>query len=390
MKKHVESWSVQQLRETFPRIEFPEYQREPNLWSLTEKQRLIDSMLRQFDISSLYLYQHTEGSLDCVDGRQRIGAIMAFLGDDSIDSNPNFPLKHLNEIYEDSPLYPELVDKSFDDITCMSEGPNHDPQCKTAQAFVKAFLNYELTVILLSDSNQGEEFNLQFTRLNLGTIVNSGEKLHAMVGDIRNVCFDKLGKHEFLKGTDIPTRRFAREQVAAQIMSQAFSLNAKLGYSRTRHVDLQRFFKEYNDMSDEQYALVDRVEGIFDLLEPAFRPLNILRNRAITVSTVLLALEQEVSNEQQAQELARFLNEFSIRLRWQVPKGFDMDHEYRHLREFQRNITQASAEGSSARARAELLTEQLETWRSTGLLRGDAGWKERTGLDPHEKSLSIE
>ena len=55
MDKKVESWSVQDLREHFSQIDFPEYQREPNLWTLVEKQRLIDSMMRRFDIASLYL-----------------------------------------------------------------------------------------------------------------------------------------------------------------------------------------------------------------------------------------------------------------------------------------------------------------------------------------------
>ena len=59
MRKEIEPWSVQKLREKFSQIDFPEYQREPNLWSLTEKQRLIDSMVRRFDIASLYFLSPT-------------------------------------------------------------------------------------------------------------------------------------------------------------------------------------------------------------------------------------------------------------------------------------------------------------------------------------------
>ena len=109
MKKTVKSWSVEQLRESFPQIDFPGYQREPNLWSLVEKQRLIDSMTRRFDIASLYLYQHDDGSIDCVDGRQRIGTIMAFMGNNETDQDVNFRFQPLNEIYpEDSPLFQSL------------------------------------------------------------------------------------------------------------------------------------------------------------------------------------------------------------------------------------------------------------------------------------------
>ena len=80
MRKTISPWSVKTLSEQFQQIEFPDYQREPNIWSLVEKRRLIDSMIREFDIASLYFYRHENGVLDCVDGRQRIGAIMAFLG----------------------------------------------------------------------------------------------------------------------------------------------------------------------------------------------------------------------------------------------------------------------------------------------------------------------
>ena len=102
MKKHTESWTVGDLRDRFNSINFPEYQREPSLWSRAEKQRLIDSMIREFDIASLYLYQHDEESIDCVDGRQRIGAIMAFLGMSDGDPDNRFQLRVQNEIYDDS------------------------------------------------------------------------------------------------------------------------------------------------------------------------------------------------------------------------------------------------------------------------------------------------
>ena len=45
MKKTIFAWSVEELRAQFPQINFPEYQREPNLWSLLDKRRLIDSMV---------------------------------------------------------------------------------------------------------------------------------------------------------------------------------------------------------------------------------------------------------------------------------------------------------------------------------------------------------
>ena len=114
MEKTTESWTVSKLQENFLQIHFPDNQREPNIWSRNAKQRLIDSMLRQFDISSFYLYKDKDGSMDCVDGRQRIGAIMSFLGENPNDDDNGFEFKILNEIYKDkAPPYSSLEKNGF-------------------------------------------------------------------------------------------------------------------------------------------------------------------------------------------------------------------------------------------------------------------------------------
>ena len=382
MKKMVESWTVQDLRARYPSIEFPDYQREPNLWSLIEKQRLIDSMTRRFDIASLYFYRHDDGVLDCVDGRQRIGAIMAFLAAKEEVEHANFPFKNLNEVYEDEGPFISLEGKSLSEITELS---SHSAEV-VAKHFLSAFLNYQLTVVILSDSDKPEEFNLQFTRLNLGTIINSGEKLHAMVGELRDVCFKELGPHAFLQETDIPTRRFAREQVAAQILAQVFSLDETGGYIRTRHFDLQGLFKRGSTLSDSQRDLVHEVIQILDLLAAPFTDLKVLRNRAITVSTVLLARKLEIRSADQARQLADFIDEFVHRLNWQIKK-VPIDDEYRDFTNFQRYITQASAESSSVQMRTAFLEQQFRHWQESGQLRGDEAWQERNpGVDPKKES----
>ena len=369
MKKKIELWTVEKLRETFDQIAFPEYQREPNLWTLAAKQRLIDSMTRHFDIAPLYFYKDINGSIGCVDGRQRIGAIMSFLGGND-DENPDaeFQFRHFNEIYSDEPPFASLEGKSFSEI----EERRQEVDEQLADDFVKELLNYELTVVMLSDSKKAQEFNLQFTRLNLGMIINSGEKLHAMVGNLRDKCFncDGLGQHEFLRKTNIPTRRYAREQVAAQILANIFSLHESEEYTKTRHFDLQRLFKENNILSSERSEIVEKVKDLFDLLEEPFREVKVLRNRAITVSTVLLAWTSGVETSEKASELAAFIEEFVCRLNWQVWKGPFIAQEYQYLLNFQRGITQASAEKSSMEVRAAVLKQELSQWRKSNQLFG--------------------
>ena len=125
---------------------------------------------------------------------------------------------------------------------------------------------------------------------------------------------------------------------------------------------------------------------LFDWLATAFQSVSVLRNRAITVSTALLAWKIRISTPGEASELATFIDEFVHRLSWQVKKGLDADREYRYLIEFQRNITQASAESSSVAARAKMLEEGFGEWRTSSQLPGDAVCLGRTGLDPSEES----
>src|SRR3972149_3849177 len=95
-------WTINELVKNTGKLDFPEFQREPTVWKLEKKQRLIDSILRDFDISSIYLYKKENGGYDCIDGRQRINAIWSFLGINGADEEHNgFNLKIENEIYND-------------------------------------------------------------------------------------------------------------------------------------------------------------------------------------------------------------------------------------------------------------------------------------------------
>ena len=397
MKKQLLQWTIEELKGRFASINFPEFQREPTVWTLAEKRRLIDSMVRQFDIASIYLYEDTDQSVDCIDGRQRLNAIMAFLGLNPESEHNGFELHMDNEIFGEEPdevPFGDLRGRTFRELE-EDRGPS-------ARAFVDQFMAYKLNVVKLSGSLRAEEFNLQFTRLNLGTIINSGEKLHAMVGDLRDECFREggLGVHEFLNATNIPTRRYARQQVAAQIIAQVFAhaneknrsgeqierVDEYAGYARTRHFDLQHLFKANEELSPERLKLVKEIKDLFDLLEPSFAKLEVLRNRAITVSTVLLARSQNIITPEQATELAGFIDEFVARLKWQVGKGLDIDNEFRYLSDFNRHITQASVEKPAVKARADRLAIEYANWTEGRNITGDPEFLKRTGGDPSDLS----
>lgn len=390
MQRESTTLSIEELRRMFVDIEFPEYQREPDIWSRDQKQRLLDSILRSFDISSVYFYRREDGGLDCIDGRQRINAIMSFLGENEADGTDNgFPLKLENEISGGLQTeFNTLTQATYGQLKAKAEGNDSELRA-TAEHAIRTILDYRITTVMLSGAADDEEFNLQFLRLNLGTLINSGEKLHAMVGRMRDIVFtsDRIGQHPFFNFVRIPTRRYAKELTAAQVLLQAFSITESGGVARARHLDLQRFVKKHAEI-DPDDELIEQVAATLDALrDGADAAGRFLRNRAVTVSLVLLAWERGIaSNALSSTVFWEFAEAFMTRLRWQVDKmkSFERDPEYLHFVDFQRDLTQASVEKPAITRRSEILRSNLDCWLEKGQLVGDAEYEARTGNKPGE------
>ena len=393
MQKRTSFWPISELRQKIHKINFPEYQREPSIWHRSAKQRLIDSIIREFDIASVYFYDNGDDTWDCVDGRQRIAAIMSFLNENDHDTeDAGFPYKVMNEIYDDDQSYAfaPLNGRSFYEINSAALARD-----ATATGFVQALMEYKVTVVELFESSRAEEFNLQFTRLNLGAIINSGEKLHAMVGELRDICFCELAENPFLASIDIPTRRFAREQLAAQVVAQVMAIEQARAadrvreFVRVRHTDVQKLFKDNTQVSPETRTWIARIALVMNLLaeQSESGSLPVLRSRAIVLSLVLLAYEKAISTTAGAEQVARFATQFVGRLRWQVSElasGLGVDESYRYLLEFQKHLTQASVEKPAVKARAECLEEAFDHWHETETdLPGDNEYRENhSGAQP--------
>ncbi|MDE2981533.1 MAG: DUF262 domain-containing protein [Gemmatimonadota bacterium] len=384
MRKMVSPWTVEELSERFGTISFPAYQREPTVWSRAAKQRLIDSMLREFDIAAFYFYGDRDGeSVECVDGRQRIGAIMSFLDQNEADRRDNgFQFQVMNELNSEDEIYGR-EGHPFETLSGMTYreiqelGESAAPDAATAREFLKTLLTYPMTVVLLSDSLADVEFNLQFTRLNLGTLINSGEKLHAMVGDLRDVCFDELAQHAFLRSVGIRTRRFAKAQLAAQIITQVFAIESASDGDvedrlvRMRYGDLQYLFKKHARLADQARQWIEKLAEVLDGLNAAFEDPGVFRSQAMVLSVVVLAYDLWEQDEFDPAELATFVEIWLERLGQQVKKGLRYDGQYEYLLEFNLHVTQASVERKAVNSRAKMLKEEFAAWRKTGVLRGD-------------------
>lgn len=372
MRRSLAVWTVEELSNRIHEINFPEYQREPTVWNLDKKQRLIDSIIRGFDIASIYFYRFGEAEFDCIDGRQRINAIMSFLGkNDLYQAEDNgFRFKRTNEIFDDGNKFNEIDGRRFSD-------DQFEPWRITINKYV-------LNIVEVTDIEEAEELNLLFLRLQLGSILNSGEKLHAMTGDMRDFIFEELGGQPFFSSISIPYRRFAREQVAAQIACQIFNLRDAGFYVRTRYLDLQVFFKKFKQMNDEDRVVAeDLIRTSQALIGPLGDNIGALRNRALTVSGFLYAHDLISEGEENRLELfVRFYIELLSRLYWQIPKGLEMDREYHNLERFQKDVTQASVERSAVERRHDFILRYFTYYLKHEEIMGDKNYKARTGNEP--------
>lgn len=359
MKKTNSTWTISDLHNRRGIVEFPEYQREPTVWNLEKKQRLIDSILRDFDIAPIYLFRKDDGTYDCIDGRQRINAILSYLGVNESDTEDNmFHLRMANEIFDDADQFKEVIAKRFSSL------PDN---------WKRKILNYKINVVVIDRVENDEELNLTFLRLQLGSVLNAGEKLHAMTGDMRDYIFYDIGKHAVFQEIRIPYRRYAREQVAAQIALNFFNKKGTGEFHRSRYLDLQEFFKTKNKLSAEDGKLTGEIRLVLDKIRQHFQDrLSLIGNRAVAVSVFLFISELiDQHKEGEIDQFMDFFIKFMKTLKWQVSKGVQMDEQYYDLMKFQTHVTQAAGEKYAIQNRHEFWHEYFYHYRKEKEIKGD-------------------
>lgn len=339
--RRVENWTVERLHKARPRIAFPEYQRQPNLWSLEKKRLLIDSILRDIDIPKIYFNETKDDGIEVVDGSQRLWAIWEFVDDGftfEIDGEPK--------------KYSELNKKQRDTIR-----------------------NYVLQVTIFEDV-EDEYLRELFLRLQLGLLLVTGEKLHAASGLMKDFVFEKIAAEEFIDGLKIPNRRFAKETLGAQIAINSFT-RAKLNtFARTRYEDLLYFFKEYERPQGRDLDFFRRQSKVIlatldELWECFAERTSDLSNRSYVLSVYLLfeELAGSVSSPRDQKKFVEFVFTLWKRLKQEVSAGIDRTN--RELYAFEAMLSSASGERYQIERRHQKMLEYYAVFRRTGEIKGD-------------------
>ncbi|MFH0889536.1 MAG: DUF262 domain-containing protein [Candidatus Aenigmatarchaeota archaeon] len=334
MKHRIEQWKVIDIFKKRGAIEFPDYQREPNVWDSSQKSKLIDSIISDIPIPLIFLYEKNDGFFDCIDGRQRINSIVEFFNGDVI-----------------------VDDKCIEDFN------------ETTKERIE---NFKIPIAIIEEGAEDQELREMFRRLQLGKPLNVGEKLHSLSGDMKDFVFKTAINYPFIKKVRIPKKRFSKEQIIAQICINSFGISILGKYQSANYDNLLSFFKQYQSLKNNKEN-IELIEKTFDVLNKSFgKSANEIGNRAYII-TAYLFVENLIrtKKENETAKFAAFYLRFIRTLKEQVKKGLDYDKKYRKLLYFYNFVIQAAYGQFSIKMRNEIITEFFEYYNNYGKIKED-------------------
>jgi len=325
-----------------------DYQRNP-VWSTTDQELLLDSIANDIDIPKIYLasvIDNNQFDYECIDGKQRIITLLNFYKpEEKVGTDDQKPPKL--KVFEKKFTYEEL--KTI-----------HPSIAKKIDDYPLDFVVYRK-----QDFEDNENYiRLIFKRLNLGTELNSGEKLNAKTGTVRDFVFQKIGKDgPFFKKTSLSAKRFSREFTIAQIVVNSFKRKEIGEYIRVRLPELENFFDEQYKLSPEDQTFT-RVKKVLELMEQAFGDnAKAISSRGVASSAYFFF---EYLYENRKENLFSEFVEFYIKLLKEIKVNLAIMRELKEpknktiIEEFHRYVSQASAEASSFTRRENFLKKAFE------------------------------
>jgi hypothetical protein len=216
----------------------PDYQRPP-VWTRGQKQLLVDTILRNYDIPKFY-WRKTgikPDTYDVVDGQQRLRAIWEFVEGKFKLPKDAIPIDDYDVA---NAAYPDLPDE-----------------------LRIRFDTYSLDVVLVEGADE-DEVREMFLRLQNGTSLRSQEKRNAYPGRMRDFARELSG-HPFFKSVGFSNSRFTHDLVAAQLVC----LELAGGPTNVKDRDLNKMYRSHQDI-DDHGPEAKAVRRVLDLLVGAF------------------------------------------------------------------------------------------------------------------------
>lgn len=216
-----------------------EYQRS-EVWNLKKKQKLIDSIIKEYNLGMIFLRRNENNYFEVLDGQQRLKSIFQFLE---------------NEYPTSGEWTPEVGKKIFDEL-------------KDVAGVYAKFIAFKMNVAFVENADDETTSDI-FLRLQEGMPLNTAEKLNAMRGELHTTILD-LSNHLFIKNTSIKDHRFAHRLLAAQIFSLELNSDFDLmNFPDIKFANLQDLYEKYTFKEPPQYVL-NTIKKNFNFLNKSF------------------------------------------------------------------------------------------------------------------------
>ncbi len=281
MESNKKPWPISTVDGIKERIDTnPDFQR-PAVWSLSQKQLLIDTILRGYDIPKFYWRKigKNPDRYDVVDGQQRLRAIWEFRAG-------KYPLPKNADLIGDFEIALLKYTDLPDDLRIH-------------------FDTYPLDVVVLADTDE-DEVREMFLRLQNGTTLKAQEKRNAMPGKMRNFVKD-LANHQLFTNCGFSNSRYTFDHVAAQTIL----IELEGGPCNVKDANLNMMYKN-NENFEIMGAKAKKIKRVLDYLLKAFpeKTPELERYNAISLYTMVSHLLERYVVQDRYGELAHWFIEF--------------------------------------------------------------------------------
>jgi hypothetical protein len=288
MEVKKESWPITSAHGMKEDIDTnPDFQR-PAVWTKAQKQLLIDTILRGYDVPKFYWRQTSKSpeKFEVVDGQQRLRAIWEY-------RDGEYPLaKHADPIDGD-----EIGGLYYQNLPSRLK---------------RRFDVYNLDVIIVSDTDD-DEVRVMFLRLQNGTSLKAQEKRNAMPGQMREFV-KATAEHPFFSNCAFANSRFTFDLVAAQMVL----IELSGGPCNIKNGNLNKMYEDHREF-DPTGAKAKKVKRVLDYLSRAFpgKTPELERYSAVSLYALVSYLLETFSIQGREAEISKWFIDFETHRRGQ-------------------------------------------------------------------------
>lgn len=304
----------------------PDYQR-PAAWTLKQKQLLIDTILRGYDIPKVYWRRVSNRKdkiqYEVVDGQQRLTAIWDFCENKfalAKDMDPVTGMDCAGQTYEDLDLE---IRKEFD--------------------------IYTLDVVVIEDAeNEDDEVRDMFLRLQNGSTLRAQEKRNAMGGDIRDLVTE-FSTHKFFESCKFRDIRLTH----AHILAQMVCIELAKGPTNIGYAALNKMYTDNKKLKNKE-QLKRKVKKTLNFLAKAFpeKTPELEKHCAITLYALVSLMLEKFPMDGLEGKLHDWFIDFEIER--QENLKLDEDNWRLEFVEYRRLTSHTTDSSESIRARLEI------------------------------------